>query len=525
MPNLDPIYLLITSIFMLVISLVDIFYTEKKEKFTLIVSVILLACTIASYSIYEEKIITNESSLKLYSLFSLIVYIIFLFYFIKIFIFSISKLRQYYLITNSIKNTKWNAYYVVDHKNRIKDMSESFLEHLSLKLEEVKGKNIFDIFDKKIRFLKFNGEEITNKEVKKFYLAYKKNVKVNSIDKRELIIQNSLGEQVILNLVEQPIFYFNKYKGRINVGEIKTDFNMLNIEKELLDTKDELDSIKNKFTSTFEIITTPLLYYDLNEKYIWGNEAFRDLLKLSSNTMLIEELARRIHEDDFKKYNDKIHSLSIENPSFEIKYRVLVDNKYIWIREKIKRIFENKNENMMVSTMEAINNEHYMRTNMPVLDNIASHNELLVDLENLMQLKRQFYVVYFRLSSIPEINEEVSREFGNMAMSEYIKKLKLNFVSDNSNIYRVGGIDFILTITDYRKMELFKRSLISDYDSINLMVEFGAIKSKVKVNIGVATAFKDTDDKKRLIEISKNALKMSLKSNYKKDYCFSEDLY
>jgi hypothetical protein len=80
MPNLDPIYLLIISIFMLVISLVDIFYTEKKEKFTLIVSVILLACTIASYSIYEEKIITNESSLKLYSLFSVIFYTSLCFY-------------------------------------------------------------------------------------------------------------------------------------------------------------------------------------------------------------------------------------------------------------------------------------------------------------------------------------------------------------------------------------------------------------------------------------------------------------
>ena len=39
---------------------------------------------------------------------------------------------HYHVFLNSIKASKWNAYYVVDQKDRIKEMSDSILEELDL---------------------------------------------------------------------------------------------------------------------------------------------------------------------------------------------------------------------------------------------------------------------------------------------------------------------------------------------------------------------------------------------------------
>ena len=48
-----------------------------------------------------------------------------------------------------VKNTKWNVYYVVDHKERIKDISISLLRELNLDKADVVGKKLFSVFGTK----------------------------------------------------------------------------------------------------------------------------------------------------------------------------------------------------------------------------------------------------------------------------------------------------------------------------------------------------------------------------------------
>ena len=130
----------------------------------------------------------------------------------------------------------------------------------------------------------------------------------------------------------------------------------------------------------------------------------------------------------------------------------------------------------------------------------------------------------FELSNIPTINKEYGREIGNMLILEYVKKLKMSFISESSDIFRVSGLIFAVTIVDPRKMELLRSGILQDSEFLNLPMNYGAISTKVEVSLGISSSYKDSKDAHKLYEMAHKALSVAKHESFKLNVCYYSDL-
>ena len=441
-------------------------------------------------------------------------------YFRKIVFFKL----HYHIFLRSMKDTRWNSYYVVDHKGRIKEMSDGVIEELGLKKEEIIGKPLFDIFNKTIRINSFDEVETNNKSLSTFYEDYVKTVKPNQIDHHTIHFQNYQGKSVLLYTVEQPIFIMGKYRGRINIGEKKSDFDLIGVEKELTNTKRELESLRQKYIATLELSEEGLYFIDLDEKYIWLSETCMKMMNIASSTMPIEDFQNYIYKDDLNSYLGTLSSLTIKKQTFKTKYRFLKKGHYVWVDDKGKRIFEDQSSNIILGSVKFYENLGFERLGIEVVDSLKNENDMHYHLDKLIQQQRTFQLALFELSNIPTINKTYGRNIGNMLIGEYVKKLKTSFVSESSDVFRLSGLVFAVTILDPRKMELLRTGVLHDPEFLNLPMTYGAIQTKMEVVLGVSSSYKDSKDPRELYELAQKALSVARHEDFKLNVCYYSDL-
>ena len=322
---------------------------------------------------------------------------------------------------------------------------------LGLKKKMLLVKNYLIFLNQRVRFIKLNGQEVNNRMLESYYQSYKEHAKPGDDEIQELTLLNVDGVQIFLHLVMQPVYALGKYKGRICVGEKKTDYDLLSVEKELNQTSNELESVRHKFIATLEISEEGLFYIDLDERTLWASDSLVKMLDLPKNLMDLTDFRRRIEAEDLKKYLGIVSELTPTKPHYQTSYRVLVQNRYVWFREKGKRLFEDASGSFIMGTINPVKTKHYMSSNIDVLDNLRDHHELMVSMHHFFNESRYFELVVFKLKNIPKINEMHGREVGNMMIAEYIKKMRSTFVSESGDIFRLSGLEFAVTITDTRK--------------------------------------------------------------------------
>lgn len=519
---MHPLFVIIISIFLIGLIINNSIIHERVQRTRLSFALINLFIWGVLFFVYEEYV--DAEPLATYiNIYAVIIYLLFGIDLFKTFKYAILRANHYKLFIDSIKHTNYNVYYAVDERNRVKDISDSMLEELGVQKKAVLGKKIFDIFDKTIRITRFNDIEVNNKNVREYYKEYKGIIKKGKQEKREITFQNNEGNEVVLNLIEQPVYVFNKFKGRINFGEKKSSASVLNVEKELNVKNSELEGIRHKFIATLEITEEAIFFTDIGQNYIWGTDNFTKALSLPVNTIALDEYKSFINPEDMIKYLQVMQGLTEEKPNYSLTYRFRKQGAYVWVKEKGKRIFEDGN-NIILGFVKLINSNFYEKVGNEELDNMRNDIELKRDIEGLFAKNRPFEIAIIKAVSIPDINDKYGRSVGNMMLIEYIKRLKQNFMTETSNIYRVSGLEFVLTITDVRKMELLKRIMESDSSSLNLAMEYGGISEKVYVKVGIAQSKKDANEAKELIVCARKALKMATNSNYNKDCCYYRDV-
>lgn len=433
--------------------------------------------------------------------------------------------NHYQLFIKSIKATKWNAYYVVDQKGRIKEMSDSIVEELGFTQEQVIGKSFFDILNRSIRIKTFDGVETNNRAMETYYETYVHQVKPKQQEQHELLFQNYQGKSVILHTMEQPIFILGKYKGRINIGEKRSDFDLLSVEKSLKASEHQLESMRLKFIATLELSEEGLFYIDLDERYIWGNDKFVEITGIEANTIDIESYHKYIKEEDVNNYLGTLSSLTFKKQTYKTTYRFLKNNHYIWVKESGKRIFEDKNSNIVMGSLNVVSIGNYQKTGIEELDQLENEVELRVHLDKLLGEKKHFQLLVYELNNIPDINQTYGREIGNMLMGEYIKKIKLNLMSESSQMFRLSGLMFAVTIVDPRKMELLRQGITAKDAFMNLPMSYGAINTEVQVMLGIASAHSDGESEKELYQHAKEALAIAKNPNFKKSACYYKEIH
>ena len=99
-----------------------------------------------------------------------------------------------------------------------------------------------------------------------------------------------------------------------------------------------------------------------------------------------------------------------------------------------------------------------------------------------------------------------------------------NIKTESSNIYRVTGIDFILTVTDPRKMQVLDKAFKVEANPINLKFNYGSETIEVKASAGIAESYNDSDDAETLISCAKRALKVASTEGFSKSCCYYKDV-
>ena len=431
---------------------------------------------------------------------------------------------NYQLFIKAIKNSRWNTYYVVDQKENIKDISQSLLAELKLEKEEAMNQKFFAVVNQKFRFLKLNDKETNNQALELHYQQFKKTAEPDSLIVEEITLNNANGEIRIFHFITQPIYVFGKYKGRICVGEIKSDLELLEVEKVLKQTDSELESIRHKFIATLELSDEGIFFIDNDNKSIWFNDVLVEELKLGRHDLSLSEYQELIDSEDKHRYLAALNNLSINKANYTASYRINLNGRLIWIKEKGKRLFEDVNSNTIMGIMTPMLGTHFRKTGLNSLDEIKDEHQLVADLNELIKRDRPFQLAVISLKNVPQINLENGREVGNMIMASYIEKIRSAFVSESSDIYRISGLEFAFTITDQRKMTTLKQAIQSEDNLFGLNMSYGAMDVNLEVSIGIANMYEDAKDAAGLYQASSSALKRAMQPNYKGNGAYYKDL-
>ena len=513
----------VISFFMVGIIVNDSIVLKKIKYREFSISMVNLFAWIIGCIFWENISKNNTFSFVIFIL-SIVVYVIFGLMLYVSFISSMLKNNHYHMLIETIKSTRFNIYIILDKKDKIKEISSGMLNELGMEYEEVMGKKFFDVFDKATRILKVNGVDMNNKELKNFYKTYKQNAVEGKEEKREILLTNAKNEKIVLNVVERPVYVFSHYRGRMWIGEKKTDEVLLKAEKELNQKSNELEGIRYKFIGALELTHEMMFFIDITERYIWLNDNYKNELGLKGNTLGIDDFRGMMPSDDAFNYNKKIAELTHNNPFYDVKYRLEKNGKYVWVNERGKRLFDDKSASIIIGFVDFVKSNEYERIGIPEVDNCLTDKQLREDVDNLYKNKRTFELLAIRITNLPEINEKYGRSVGNMVLGEYIKKILYNVKSESSNIYRVTGIDFILTITDPRKMQVLDKAFKVEAYPLNYKFKYGSEEIEVKASAGVSESYSDAEDGTTLISCAKRALKVASTDGFSKPCCYYKDV-
>lgn len=509
-----------TWVFIILIGVID----EKPYRFFQVIAIFLMLVFVPIALLYDTYVL--ETVLEtIYMYLSIVTVLLFTVTSFVVFRKGIFTKNHYHLFIKSIKATKWNAYYVIDQKGRIKEMSDSLCEEFGFTLEQIKDKSFFDIVNRSIRITSFDGVETNNRAMETYYEEYQRMAKPKMSEEHEMLFQNYQGKPVLLHTVEQPIFILGKYKGRINIGERRSDFDLLSIEKELKASEQNLESMRLKFIATLELSDEGLFYMDLDERYIWGNDQFVQMTGIPQNTIDLDDFRKLIKDEDLQTYLGVLSGLTARKQNYKTTYRLLKQGYYIWVKESGKRIFEDKSSNIVMGSLNVVQTSSYQKINVSEIDGLLGQPELMLHLDQLVETKKHFQLALIELSSIPKINDAYGREIGNMLMGEYIKKLKGSFMSESSSLFRLSGLVFAITIVDPRKMDLLKQGIQANQTYMNLQMNYGSIKTELEVMIGISKSHSDGTTGTLIYQHAKDALMVAKNPQYQSNACYYQEIH
>lgn len=519
--SLLPIIFAIVSGFIVVLSILNSIMKEKLLKVSFVITLINTLSFFVYYLLFKINLELFNYIFIAHGSLTVIAFIVYGYLFISLILFKQNYVNK---LTVSLKEIRNSFYFIVNKKEKVIAISDNFLTELGLQKEEVINKNIFNVFNQAIRITHFDQVETNNNSLKVFYEEYKKSVTKDDLNRREIVFQNYKGISVHLTIIEQPIYYFNKYKGRINIGKIEGDLERLGVEGELSQALNDYESLRLKYIQTLKLASDGFYYIDLDNKTIWLSEVSLKMLGLKNEMLLIEDFYKYIHKEDLPSLLGSLSSLTKRKVSFKTRYRFLKGNHYLWLEDEGIRIFEDNHQNIIMGKFKLSEAKNYSYLGLEDIDGLKTEKEIFAHLESLFNNGKTFELALFELSNIPDINKKYGRDVSNMLMNEYVKKLKGSFLSESSEIFRISGLVFAVTIIDPRKMELLRSGLLKDPEFLNLEMNYGAVNLKMEVFLGVASSYKDAKEAKEIFEFSNKALSVARHKDFKLNVCYYGDL-
>ena len=513
---------LIAIVFTSLITFIILMQSLTKHKFLIVrflISVLLIFFSVLILVFFDDLV--DETNKRIYivltyiALASIDVISFILLFTVVDLSFSNQSFQQE--LKKSLDETKF--FVLLNKRDKIKEISSFFLKDLGIEEKTAIGKNFFDVIELKYYIVSMNGQPCLKDDIKKFYKQFNKKIDESKKNTSlEIEIKDDFARKDALYFNESDIFTNGKYRGRILLGERKSEEDLIGLEKKKAEAQNELQIIKERFITLLQKTTDGIFFNTLNTGTLWVNDVIVRRLFLNGNAISIEDFFRNIHPDDLRSYQEKIKDFS--GNEYEASYRFNVGNYYVYVKEEGKRITQGETIELC-GVMTIVDEYSYEKTG-TVLDQIGTEATMLNKLRQLYQEDRMYQLVKFKVTSIPEINEKYGRAIGNACLNQYVSSFKQSFV-DGGLLYRVGGLDFVAILINYQSMEALKNSLKNGEKVLHTSLNYGDTRIKVDVNMGICMS-NEAPNPQDVLKFTNDALVYSLNPQYQGSYIYYKDI-
>ena len=157
-----------------------------------------------------------------------------------------------------------------------------------------------------------------------------------------------------------------------------------------------------------------------------------------------------------------------------------------------------------------------------ILDSLKDEAEMNARITMLNRANKIYQIVIMNVASVPEINKEYGRAIGNAFLSQYVSTIKDNFVTENQ-IYRIGGLDFVLILTDYRKMDILKNNLYNGEKLLHQHINYANKEFDAEIFMGISSV-DDVASHENCLDNAKQALNYAINPQFNSNFAYFKDI-
>lgn len=223
-------------------------------------------------------------------------------------------------------NAVYDYYFTTNSKDHITYASESYMELVSLDLNELRKSKGFQTMLGELKIQKINGREVTEEVALKFLFDYDKGRGINETYQFDLqvLINN---EVVFLKGVIQPIHYKNKFIGR-NVYLINDKVATFDdLRATIKGMVKELEDDQKQTYALMSLTKNVIMYFDYKTTTYVATEAMNNYLDVTQKEFTIEEFFNMIHPEDLRSYQEQGTMINSMMPN-RTKLRLYINKKY-----------------------------------------------------------------------------------------------------------------------------------------------------------------------------------------------------
>lgn len=316
-----------------------------------------------------------------------------------------------------------------------------------------------------------------------------------TVEDEELNVIKSNNEIRVYQSVKKPIY--NKSDKIVGLFGISTDITEIYLLKEKVNKQNK------QLLKAQKVSKMGFWEFNLKNNHLFWSEEIFKIFEIDSSKFepSYEGFLNVIHSDDRDLVNEAYSNSLKTKEDYSIEHRLLMDDGRVkWVREECSTEFD-ENGNPLISIGVVLDITELHLTQQKLLDQtytdyLTKLNNRKSYIENIDKLTSQykryktaFSVIMYDIDNFKQINDTYGHNIGDDVLVQ-ISQLIKSHIRDTDYIFRIGGEEFIILLTE---TPIDKAKLVSEKIRYSVENDLKTIKDKkITISIGV-TEVKDGD--------------------------------
>ncbi len=230
------------------------------------------------------------------------------------------------LANKFLGNSVNDYYFSTNAKDKVIDASESYMDLVSLDLNELRKSKGFPTMLGELKVQKINGRDVTEEIALKLFFEYDKGRGINELYQFDLQVLIK-DEVVFLKGVVQPIHFKGKFIGRnvYLINDKSATFESLRATINNMTL--ELEEASKQTYALMSLTKNAIMYFDYKTGTYVATEAMNNYLEVTQKEFTIEEFFDMIHPEDLRSYQEQ-GSMINSMMATRTKLRLYINKKY-----------------------------------------------------------------------------------------------------------------------------------------------------------------------------------------------------